>query len=76
MSDSWYASNTSVWAHNAHGETLIADCANKNTPTANQRLNARLCAAAPALLELLESIDLEPDQLNALIDIRKYVYQS
>lgn len=59
------------------GETQIADCTNKNLPTADQRLNARMCAAAPALMELLESINyLEPDHLNTLIDIRKYVYQS
>lgn len=75
MSD-WYATQTRVWTHTAMGETLIADCTNKNMPTADQRLNARMCSAAPALMELLESIHyLEPDHLNALIDIRKYVYQ-
>lgn len=75
MSD-WYATHTRVWTHTVLGETLIADCTNKNLPTADQRLNARLCAAAPALMELFESINyLEPDHLNTLVSIRKYVYQ-
>ena len=72
----WYTTNARVWTHTVLGETLIADCTNKNLPTADQRLNARLCAAAPALMELLESITyLEPDHLNTLVSIRKYVYQ-
>ena len=75
MSD-WYSTHTRVWTHTVLGETQIADCTNKNLTTADQRLNARMCAAAPALMELLESINyLEPDHLNTLIDIRKYVYQ-
>lgn len=73
---SWYATGSTVWTHTAHGETLVADCTNRNVPVSIQRLNARLCTAAPAMLELLESIDyLEPDHFNALLSIRKYVHQ-
>jgi len=73
---SWYAENLTVWTHNVHGETLVADCTNKNITIADQRFNARLCAAAPALLELLESIPyLEPDHFNAFVDLRRYVCQ-
>jgi hypothetical protein len=76
MIDSWYATKTSVWTHTAHGETLIADCTNKHLPIAIQRRNARWCAVSPSLMELLESIHyLEPDHLNALMSIRKYVHQ-
>jgi hypothetical protein len=73
---SWYATNTSVWTHTERGETLIADCTNKNVPLANQRINARLCAVSPTLMELLDSIPyLEPDHFNALVNLRKYVYE-
>ena len=51
----WYTNSktTSVWAHTESGEVLIADCRNKVLNIRSQRLNARLCANAPAMFALL-----------------------
>lgn len=70
----WYATKTAVWTHSAHGEILVADCTNKNVPLADQRLNARVIAAAPEMLELLKSINFEPDQLNHYREILDGIY--
>ena len=51
----WYTRDktATVWAHAESGEVLIADCYNKNMTVSGQRLNARLCAEAPAMFVLL-----------------------
>jgi hypothetical protein len=74
MSD-WYSTHTRVWTHTVLGETLIADCTNKNLPTSDQRLNARICAAAPELLELLEDayLSMEPEYQVRYLTISAWI---
>jgi hypothetical protein len=51
----WYTNNktTSIWAHTEMGEVQVADCRNKLVSIRSQRLHARLCSEAPAMLALL-----------------------
>jgi hypothetical protein len=42
-----------VWELGPNGNILVADCTNKKLTIATQRLNARLCAAAPAMADIL-----------------------
>ena len=71
----WFTVNkgTTVWAETAHGKTIIARCDSKTVPVANQRKNARLCAAAPLLLDLLIDAKLEPDQLQRLQELLAFI---
>ena len=65
----WYTTNvtgskgTTVWTDTAFGAVLVADCTSESLNLSAQRRNARLCSAAPDLMELLEDayLTLEPE---------------
>ena len=52
----WYSKKTTVWQYTADGAILIADCGQGSLPIASKRRNARLCSAAPLMLEALKRI--------------------
>ena len=68
----WWVSGQSVWSSTSFGEIRIADCRSKTLALRSQHLNARLIAAAPEMVELLEDMYLtaEPDhqvRISALL---------
>lgn len=65
-----------VWSHHpVVGIIKIADCSSNVTSVSSQRLNARLIANAPPMLELLRDMAgyMEPDHLLAFTDIVKSI---
>jgi hypothetical protein len=72
----WYASNkgeaASVWMHTEQGEVMIADCHSKVLTTEAQRLNAKLMAASPEMMDALRDLaKYIPDAHIALRDIQR-----
>lgn len=73
----WWASGQSVWCSTSFGELRIADCRSKTLALRSQCLNARLIAAAPEMMELLEAMYLtaEPDHQVLISDLLKQVLE-
>jgi hypothetical protein len=65
----WYTTQvtgskgTTVWTDTSFGAVIVANCTSESLTLTAQRRNARICAAAPDLLELLEDayLHLEPE---------------
>ena len=78
---SWYTTNvtgskgTTVWTDTAFGAVLVADCTSVSLNLTAQRRNARLCSAAPDLMQLLEDayLTLEPEYRARYLELAKYV---
>lgn len=78
---SWYTTNvtgskgTTVWTDTAFGAVLVADCTSESLNLTAQRRNARLCSAAPDLMQLLEDAypTLEPEYRARYLELAKYV---
>jgi hypothetical protein len=54
---------------------MVADCTSDSLTLTAQRKNARLCAAAPDLMQLLEDayLTLEPEYRARYLELAKYV---
>jgi len=66
---------TTVWTDTAFGAVLVADCTSESLNLTAQRRNARLCSAAPDLMQLLEDafLTLEPEYRARYLELAKYV---
>jgi hypothetical protein len=73
----WWSTGQSVWCTTSFGELRIADCRSKTLALRSQCLNARLIAAAPEMVELLEDIYLtaEPDHQVRISALLKQVLE-
>ena len=79
--NNWYTTNvtgskgTTVWTDTAFGAVLVADCTSVSLNLTAQRRNARLCSAAPDLMQLLEDayLTLEPEYRARYLELAKYV---
>jgi len=77
----WYTTHvrgskgTTVWTDTAFGAVLVADCTSESLNLTAQRRNARLCSAAPDLMQLLEDafLTLEPEYRARYLELAKYV---
>jgi len=77
----WYTTNvtgskgTTVWTDTTFGAVLVADCTSESLNLTAQRRNARLCSAAPDLMQLLEDayLTLEPEYRARYLELAKYV---
>jgi len=77
----WYTTHvtgskgTTVWTDTSFGTVLVADCTSKAINLSAQRRNARLCSAAPDLMQLLEDayLTLEPEYQARYLELAKYV---
>jgi hypothetical protein len=77
----WYTTHvtgskgTTVWTDTAFGAVLVADCTSESLNLTAQRRNARLCSAAPNLMQLLEDayLTLEPEYQVRYLELAKYV---
>lgn len=77
----WYTTNavgsknTTVWTDTSFGAVMVADCTSESLTMSAQRRNARLCASAPDLMQLLEDayLTLEPEYQARYLVIAKYV---
>jgi len=74
----WWSTGQTVWCQTSFGELRIADCRSKTLALRSQCLNARLIAAAPTMIELLEDIYLtvEPEHQVRISDLLKQVFES
>jgi len=73
----WWASGQTVWSQTSFGELRIADCRSKTLALRSQHLNARLIAAAPEMVELLEDMYLtaEPEHRVRISVLLKQVLE-
>jgi len=79
--NNWYTTHvrgskgTTVWTDTAFGAVLVADCTSESLNLTAQRRNARLCSAAPDLMQLLEDayLTLEPEYRARYLELAKYV---
>jgi len=79
--NSWYTTQvtgskgTTVWTDTSFGAVMVADCTSDSLTLTAQRKNARLCAAAPNLMQLLEDayLTLEPEYQARYLELAKYV---
>jgi hypothetical protein len=82
--NNWYTTNvtgskgTTVWTDTAFGAVLVADCTSVSLNLTAQRRNARLCSAAPDLMQLLEDayLTLEPEYQHRFLQLSDRVYES
>lgn len=74
----WWSTGQSVWCSTSFGELRIADCRSKTLALRSQHLNARLIAAAPEMVELLEDMYLtaEPEHQVRISALLKQVLES
>ena len=79
--NNWYTTQvtgskgTTVWTDTSFGAVMVADCTSDSLTLTAQRKNARLCAAAPDLMQLLEDayLTLEPEYRARYLELAKYV---
>jgi hypothetical protein len=56
----WTAGKLTVWSYpHEGGKNIVANCGNRNIPTATQRANARLIAIAPQMYEIIQKMQSE-----------------
>lgn len=74
----WWSTGQTVWCSTSFGDLKIADTRSKTLALRNQHLNARLIAAAPDMMELLEDMyySAEPEHQVRVSELMKRVLES